>query len=465
MKLHKVILGFISAVVLITGCYDRDYYVAAPKVSSIINLQYSLDGDTVRLTWNLPSIEAGLRVRIAHTYGSVILENNPTSFNYGVIKVDKNYRFTLKVLDSEGNISKGSTIMFTREGAAAVVNLSAQQDETTLIVNWALPGESLSKIEIKYDGQTVELPGTATSYVIENADLRHYTFGVVTYNAVGERSHTEYLEFRVGPTRVAYLGVAASIDAIIDDDERASAAWFVANFPTGDYLTFNEIKNGADLSQYRVLWWHYDSQTGDATLPAISRNADVVAAITEFHMNGGGLLLNTHAVQYLWTIGRITDQFPVVVGAGAGGQNPDVWAANVNIGGAYDKTNHPIHQGLAWYDEDGRKLIPLIGNGWKEDHNYVIHNLGGYFGLPNNSEDIYRKLLVDRGIRILGVWGHVRDYYMMGNFETMPINDFEGTAIAIGLGSFEWNQNDRVNPYQENIHKITLNAIEYLKSR
>ncbi len=54
---------------------------------------------------------------------------------------------------------------------------------------------------------------------------------------------------------------------------------------------------------------------------------------------------------------------------------------------------------------------------------------------------------------------------MMANFEAYPNAEFKGTAIAIGIGAFEWNQNNGENTYQGNIEKITFNALEYLKTK
>lgn len=67
--------------------------------------------------------------------------------------------------------------------------------------------------------------------------------------------------------------------------------------------------------------------------------------------------------------------------------------------------------------------------------------------------------------RILGTWSGITDYFMMANFETYPNSQFKGTSIAIGVGAFEWHQNNVVNPYQKNIEDITRNAIEYLKTK
>ena len=259
-------------------------------------------------------------------------------------------------------------------------------------------------------------------------------------------------------------GVTPTRDGITDDDEKAAADWFFNNYPTGEYLSFDEIANGADLSQYRVLWWIRDSQQ-TTDLPAESLDPSVVEAIKKFHIDGGGLLLNTHAVAYLYTIGRMKAKFNTEFTSGDGFDNGDTWNMNVYIGKAHDETSHPIYRGLEWKWMDGKKVIPLIGAGWKENHNSIYKDLCMYYNMNNTDENAYVKISEDSQIRILATWDGINDYFMMANYETLPTEEFKGTAIAIGIGAFEWNQNRSVNPYQKNIEQTTHNAIEYLKTK
>ena len=141
-----------------------------------------------------------------------------------------------------------------------------------------LPNEKLSKVEVRYDNKKIELKGDAVNYTIENAANKKYTIGVVSFNEEGQSSESVYTDIRVGKTKVAFLGVTPTRDGITDDDEKAAADWFFNNYPTGEYLSFDEIANGADLSQYRVLWWIRDSQQ-TTDLPAESLDPSVVEAI------------------------------------------------------------------------------------------------------------------------------------------------------------------------------------------
>jgi len=449
-----------------SGCYNRDIHVDAPIVDPVTHLEYTLEDDTVRVTWNLPVHTQILGVQIAHTDGLTILSNNPTSFNYGVIKVGKEYSFTFKVTDEAGNISLGKTFSLEREGGRSVENVKAIQIDDTkdVSISWTLPDEVLSKVIIRYDDKEVELSGTATSYLAENLSNKSYSFGIVSYNDKGQSSETVYVNIQVGNTKVAFLGVANTWQAIEDDDEKAAADWFFQTYPSGEYVSFGDIAEGRDLNQYRMLWWIYDSEV-DSRIPDAALVPEALNAVRTFYRQGGGLLLNTHAVGYLWDLGRMTANFERAVGADPGGDNPDIWSMNVYMGRVHDESQHPIHQGIPYIMEDGRKLIQLLGAGWKEDHNMVFTELGKYYGLNNDDEALYRAISEDSNIRILATWSDISDYYMMANFEALPTEEFQGTAIAIGIGAFEWNQNSGQNPYQKNIEQITYNAIEYLKTK
>ena len=470
MKLKYYISTILLSTLALSGCYDRDIEVADPIVNPIENLEYTIDDDTLRVTWN--SLEQNnLKVKISSNAETKILDNAPTSYKFGVVKVGKEYSFTLNVLDEKGNMSTGRSFYFTRQGGLSVEDLMAKQDGDTknLVLTWDLPKEKATKIEVRYDGKKIELAGNVTTYTISNADEKVYNLGVVSFNEAGKSSETVYTTIRVGSTKVGFLGMQATkadFLANADDDEIAAGQWFFANYPTGEYISFDQIKAGSvDLSKYRVLWWIRDVVGAPSLLPAVALDPTVLTAMKNYHANGGNLLLNMHAVSYLWSIGRMIPQYPAAIGTGAGGDNPDIWSVNVSIGEKHDESTHPIHRKLPYVMEGKRKTIRLIGPGWKDDHNNVYLEIPAFYGLGNADENAYLKICDENQIRILGTWSGITDYFMMANFETYPNSQFKGTSIAIGVGAFEWHQNNVVNPYQKNIEDITRNAIEYLKTK
>ncbi|WP_010663828.1 DUF4960 domain-containing protein [Marinilabilia salmonicolor] len=289
-----------------------------------------------------------------------------------------------------------------------------------------------------------------------------------------------YNDYIINVTELFYIGFLSahsSVATIEDDDEKAAAEWFFSNYENGEFVTFEEVQNGeADLSKYRVLWWYYDQS---AELPGIALDNSVLSAVNGFYKGGGGLLLNSHACSYLWDLGRISSEFAMVIGSGEGFDNPDTWGIGVTLdaengGWAHNVSNHPVYSGISMnVDDDGYMWFPVIGPGWKEDHNHVIENVPGYFGVgPNDNPEIYQAFTEELQAEWLGVWGGIRDYWMAGVVEFLPTEEYGGKAIYQGIGGFEFNQNalgelnpDGENPHHGNIQKFTKNAINYLARR
>ena len=51
----KYLLYSLVSLLLLSGCYDREEKIAAPIVGELSDLQYKVDDDTLRVSWNLPS--------------------------------------------------------------------------------------------------------------------------------------------------------------------------------------------------------------------------------------------------------------------------------------------------------------------------------------------------------------------------------------------------------------------------
>jgi hypothetical protein len=312
------------------------------------------------------------------------------------------------------------------------------------------------------------LDGSATSLKLIGLSLASYQFSFSTINSNNQSSHTQYEQFRVGPTKIAFLSQYPDIGSIVDDDEIAAAQWFADNVSNSEYITFDQILNGTvDLNQFRVIWWHSD-EVGGASLPDIAKDPIVLAAINDFYKTGGNLLLSIHSTMYLEHLGRIPlEGFSngKAIGNGDGGDNGDTWTASVNLQ-AYDYSTHPIYKNMTINNTaNSGKELPLIGAGWKEDHNSNWIDVPAANGFGNGDDTFIPYLETTYGVKMIGAWGHVRDYFMVGIGEMMPFGEYEGTAIAIGLGAYEWNQNSGANPYQNQIEKLTMNSIEYLKAK
>lgn len=315
--------------------------------------------------------------------------------------------------------------------------------------------------------------------VVMTPDIRNITdFSVpISVRLVSGNVYNDYI---INVTELFYIGflsTSTSVGNILDDDEIAAAEWFFSNYDNGDFISFEDVKNGdVDLAKYRVLWWYFDES---AQMPEIVLDNAVLTSVNEFYKSGGGLLLNSHACRYLWDLGRVSSNFPMVIGSGAGFDNPDTWGIGVTLDPeagiwAHDVSSHPVYSGISMtVDGDGYKWFPVIGPGWKEDHNHVIENIGGYFGIgPNDNPAILEAFAEEMQAEWLGVWGGIKDYWMAGVIEFLPTEDYQGRAIYQGIGGFEFNQDAKgeINPdgenlHQANIYKFTKNSINYLARR
>ncbi|GHT08999.1 hypothetical protein FACS189426_06090 [Bacteroidia bacterium] len=256
----------------------------------------------------------------------------------------------------------------------------------------------------------------------------------------------------------------ADITTNADDDEKAAALWFAAQYPTnGDILSVTNVAT-TDLSQYNVIWIMID-RVGTLVLPASLTDASVVTALTDYYKNGGNLFLSTHATQYLVNLGRIAaNRVPGIKGDGNGGDNADIWGVNANIGLAYNHFEHPLFAELPTitFDElaPPHPGIALIGAGHKEDHN-CMWDLNSY-GYTSTNGNIVRDFEVENTAVVLGTWQHVTDFCCAGIVEFKSVGDYKGRCIAIGLAAYEWNQNSGTNAYQAQIEQLTENVFDYL---
>ena len=162
----------------------------------------------------------------------------------------------------------------------------------------------------------------------------------------------------------------------------------------------------------------------------------------------------------------------MAIGNGPGFENGDTWGINVNINRNKDQSSHALFAGIDLVTHgDGRKTFPVIGPGWREDHNFVMVAIPEIYGLPNNSEAAYTAFTQENKVRWLATWDGIGDYFMAGILEFLPTEEFQGRAIWQGIGGIEWNQNSKgelnpegINPHQEKVEKLAENAIRYLSA-
>ena len=254
----------------------------------------------------------------------------------------------------------------------------------------------------------------------------------------------------------AFLGVAASRSAITNPDEKAAADWFFNTYPAADYISFSSIEGGRKLSNYKVIWWHYDSAQD---LPAAALTAPVLTALKGYRAANGSLLLTSFATRYVEAL--------AVVPAGRGPNNvfgdfpPGGFIENGNNWGISFKTreNHPIFQGVETY-EPGKMWLLQKGT-FRLNHTswWYVNEWGGYGDGANWRAQTGGINLASEN------WDDTLD----GRVGIAEWKNSAGKAnvVIVASGAYDWYSEPQggagtSNLYLGNIKKITKNAIDYL---
>lgn len=280
-----------------------------------------------------------------------------------------------------------------------------------------------------------------------------YTF------ALGEKAVTYQVHIISNSiSEYVFLGLAASREAISNPDEKAAADWFFAVYPDAAYVSFQSIASGRNLSNYQVIWWHFDAAQ---ELPAVALTNEVIHTLKTYRSEGGRLLLSAFAVQYVEALG--------VVPEGRGPNNvfgdflPNGFIEENNHWGMSFKghEDHPIFQGLDTFEEG--KAYLLASGTFRLNHTawWFLPEWGGYGDAATWRSET-------GGINLASeAW----DDHLDGRvgLAEWPDSGSQGNVVIIAFGAYDWysepqNGASTNNRYMNNIRQLTKNAIDYLKS-
>lgn len=366
----KSVLNFfvlVFFIAFVSSCSDDNLSSITPTIAQKVqNLEVELIGDNAVLSWTNPSNVNAIVVN--HTNGIANIQTPETTFSYGIIDVNKEYSFTVKTKDAEGNLSLGETVSLRREGPEAVRNFKAEQNTNTVNLSWDLIETGLKSIQLKINDNIVNLPGNATSYTLNNVTAGNYTFKINTFNTANVISPSRIINFLVSfdIRKIALLGAAAEntpaawnavngSDFTVDDDEVA-AQWFpniAGPLTEVSYHSFTDVANGqVNLSQYHAIWIQFDGGwwgdrvaqfpknpanciigEGAADGPSCSDLADnLINKIKTYYEAGGNIMVSNYAVFILDDIGVVSGNgLPNQAWGGTGYESwatADAWGAN-----------------------------------------------------------------------------------------------------------------------------------------
>lgn len=379
------------------------------------------------------------------------------------------------ILSNNGYTAKQYTVTVTQISAPAITGFSVNDvngiidnsSNTILVV--LPPSADLTSIT-----PTITIPSgqsvNPTSGVAQN-----FSNGSINYTVTNSETLTKTYSVTIQsitPTKVAFIGNAATIGAISEPDTKAAALWTAAHY--GSLFKYISIANltPAELADVKVLFFYYDN-TGSSELPDGGAIPSAkVGVLADFVKSGRNMFMAGLANTYIDDMGRIPYN-PNVLGTGAGTDslNKDYWGLNNTAGKPTDVTTHPIFAGITSTSVKNSlgetfswTFIPLIDDGSKEDHN-AVWDLGPIadLTLPHCSVARGAEFEALTHCTILGDWQFIPDMCVVAAAEWHPTGAWKGKIISVGAASYEWEMNDgRTNQFQNNVTKLTQNAIDYL---
>lgn len=487
-------------VLALCACQDKDFERESMKLNAIDekSIQSELQGDDLIWTWQE---KAGLNMQ-------VVVYANDTKFSSDIVSgnsytqklVDTNVKFTYVFKLTDGaNFSPGVVKEYIRQGATKVSSVQLSQLEKAggydVKVEWTPSKDAKSVLLTATNGErkiSETLGASISEYIIPDVLFNEeWKVTVIAQNDLGSSLSTSS-SLKIGKTAIGFLSAYETPELLLetgDDDEASAWLWLQSEYPTAEYVYLGDVVSADVIEPYRVLFWLRDLENvgEDAVwnMPQVALNA--VETIKQWYMEGGNLLLWSHAIPYLTNLGRIDGDMlknnDRTIGTGAGGWNPDVWSMAVQLhpGSKFKKdfSSHPIYKGLDVVENDRTKLIAFKGPGWTEDHNCLFFNAPSILtGIGNQEEACYNQLTTVYGIYPLGTWDSQIDWVSQLNvWEAQQGNtEFKGTALCIGNGGCEFSMKNedgtpdisaypKNNIYQDNVLKLAKNSLEYLKTR
>lgn len=283
----------------------------------------------------------------------------------------------------------------------------------------------------------------------------------VTYTVSNNTAESQYVVtvIAIGKPKALFVGAAADMISL-DPEAKAACEWMLANVPESMYASFADLQaESIDLSECKLIWWHYHKDGGVDGHDAFMANApEALAAknqLRDFYMNGGALFLTRYATNLPSFIG-VTGDDEWTTPNNCWGQAEDGAEA---CGGPWEfkmwNVSHPLFANTIAGDDPER--IYLTDAGYHVTNSTAQYHIGTDWG----GYDDHAAWETRTGAKILGVGG---DGAVVA--WEYPAHDGKGGIICIGSGCYDWYSYTFEAGYTEKFHKnvaiMTQNAINYL---
>lgn len=275
----------------------------------------------------------------------------------------------------------------------------------------------------------------------------------VKFEAVHGSAKVEYtvtvIKDEMSQEPKAFIGNADSVDQL-GDEARAACRWMLENVPNSRYVSLQQVIDGTVvLSDFKMIWAHLDFTDWP------SRMWDSRDAFNSYWLHGGAILATRDGARYINDVWRISrdQQSPNDM---FGGDASAVLSSDMGFSVA-GHSDHPLYDGI---DIDAEGRILLLGKGCMSTGRTLQWNVAKD---PYGSMQAWQE---KTGAVALGS-AHDRDDDIVTVAEFAPYEALKGFSsgrvITIGTPAYEWNdRNNGLNPYRDNIIKLTKNAINYL---
>lgn len=477
----------ISLGVVATSCRDFEPtgYEEGVEMPGPSSISASISSDyVVTVSWQAPSDNNFIGYLFYSNGDYAHAQQLPKNVTKQVIEgqpMGQGVTYTVKCLYANDVISKGTstTVTIPQVSFPGVSNLQGTVTGRSVNFTWTNPANNAATgVRVLRDGvEIATFEGQMTSCKVKTQPMEktfNYTVQLLykKYYPSAGSSVKASIPFIVPKT--AFLLLANSIAELPDDDERAAATWY-SQQADAKLVKISELAD-LDTDVYSVLWIMIDRvglAAGWENLPEVSKPENI--ELLKQFAKGGSLFLSNMATQLTVPLGIVpADMPPTVFGNGAGGNGSDTWTIMPYLGwiyrpggpnegeqGYYDRSGHKIFEGMTLADPNnwGFEGFPMIGPGWREDHNCMwdlnIYGKGSELDVIANWEKTVE-------CQVLATWGHVQDHCVAALVD-FPANSNHGHCVAMGAAAYEFNQNSGTNVYQSNIDRLTANILEYLK--
>ena len=311
-----------------------------------------------------------------------------------------------------------------------------------------------------------------------------FSGGPVVFTVVNGTTTTTYTATVVvgaNPLRIALVGRWASISDITDKEIKTAYEWAITTYKEkAGYFSFDNLKS-SDLATAKAVWFHhtvFPNPSPASVFPA-SALGNAKTVIADFYKSGGNLLLTGLSGSYVAAVGRIADNLGPTnldIGGDAFITNPDDWG--ISIQDVNNATDYPTNNETSYlftgltkknvtFDGHTYGAVMLSDPGAKKnrahiwDFNKFHPELPGGDVAPNARKDAWQTD-ANALVRASFEWDPSLNGVELGAIvEFLPTTTYKGTSLVIGLGAYEWYQEDGVaNTWQSNVSGITKNALD-----